>query len=422
MRRSLRALAAATAVGATIVGMAACGGDGTRLLSQAREGGPDPCPPTPGVTRNAINLGMVYSGSPYPGDSSMQFRAGVDARLGEANAAGGINGRALTYRVEDDEGTPTRGAVAGRHLAQDDHALGVLRYSSATAGSTELLAAAGVPVVDGQVSDPAALARTGSTVFSYARPMLAQPASSGWGEFFRDRGARHVAIVAVQLSSGTQAMARAADQSVRAARLGVAGDIEIPPGPLDAHAFVGQLLDTGADSLIAFVPARTFYEIAAATRDAGLGLTAVVGNPSTYERSELARAGDDARGIYTFVDYTPFEINPAAHRRFLTAMAAFAPQASALPDGTALIGWISADLLLRGITAAGACPTRAGVLYGLRHQTRYDAGGLLPAPIDLSKGLAALPPCYTYLRVSSDGAAFAPVDPTPRCGHVLPAA
>ncbi|SNQ51179.1 conserved exported hypothetical protein [Frankia canadensis] len=422
MRRSPRALAAAAALGCALAGMTACGGDGGRILSEARQGsGPDPCPPTPGVTRDAISLGLLASGSPTPGDPSALFRAGVDARLGEANATGGILGRRLTYRIEDDEGMPTLNAVAGRRLARAEGSLGVLRFSSASAGSAALLAADKVPVVDGQVSDPAAASRPDATVFSYARPLLAQPASSGLGEFLYDRGARRVAVISVQLSGGTQAMGSAAEQSVRAAHLRVSRSIQIPPGPVDGMDLAAQLRDADADSLIAFVPAHTFYEITAAVRSAGLGLTAVVGNPTTYDRSQLARVGDDAGGVYTFVDYLPFEVNAPAHRRFLAAIAAYAPQASTFADGTALIGWISADLLLRGISAAGACPTRASVLTGLRRQTRYDAGGLLPKAIDLSHGISAITPCYEFVRVNPDGTGFAPVDPAPRCGRLLPA-
>jgi ABC-type branched-subunit amino acid transport system substrate-binding protein len=422
MRKSLRSLVAAgAAVACTVIGLQACGGGGgTDVLSQVRRGGPEPCPPAEGIGRTSISLGMLYSASQYDGDPSARFRAGVDARLGEANAKGGINGRRLTYRVEDDEASPELNAVAGRSLALGGHALGILQFSETSSGSASLLAAAGVPVVDGQITDPAVGSRP--NVFSYARPMVAQPATTGWGEFLHDRGARHVATVSLQLSAGTQAMARAAEQSVRAAGLRVAGSLQVPTGPFDGQRFVQQVLEANADSLIAFVPAPAFYQIVAAARNAGLGLAAIVGNPTTYDSGQAAAVGDKASGVYAFLDYTPFEINAAAHRRFLAAMAAHAPQAATLPDGNALVGWISADLMLRGIAAAGVCPTRAAVLAGLRGQTRYDADGLLPAPINLSRGVTAVAPCYDYVRVNPEGTRFTPVTDKPQCGRVLPAA
>ncbi len=420
MRRSLRSFAAAgTAVASLVFGLTACGGGGGGggILSQVRRGGVDPCAPTPGVDRSKINLGMLYSSSPYAGDPSALFRAGVDARLGEQNAKGGINGRRLSYSVEDDEAAPELNAVGGRVLAQRDQALGILQFSVAAVGSAKSLESTGVPVVDGQITDPSLSPR--SNVFGYSRPTVEEPASSGWGEFLANRGAQRAVTVSLELSSATRSMARAAEKSVRAAGLKVADNLQVPSGPFDADQFADQVRDSGADSLIAFVPAPNFYQIVAAVQDAYLGLKAILGNPTSYDRSQLARVGDSAAGAYAFLDYTPFELSTPAHRRFLAAMAAYAPQAAALPDGTALIGWISADLLLRGIAAAGVCPTRAGALAGLRHQTHFDADGLLPAPINLSKGVSDIAPCYDYVQVTPDGKKFVLVPGKPRCGRIL---
>ncbi|CAO5252706.1 ABC transporter substrate-binding protein [Frankia sp. AgKG'84/4] len=417
MRKTLRSVIAAGAAAAcAVTGLAACGG--SDILSQARNGGPAPCPTTAGVDRASIDLGMLYSGSADNGDTSARFRAGVDARLGEVNAKGGINGRRLGYRIADDEGSPSLNAAGARILARDDDTLAVLQFSEASAGSAKVLSDAGMPVVDGQITDPGIASR--ANVFSYSRPLVSQPAPSGWGDFLNDRGARRVAVVSLQLSPGTQAMAHAAEQSVRAADLRVSTSLQVPAGPIDRQAFADQILAADADSLIAFVPAPTFYQLVRGVREAGLGLAAIIGGPTSYDRSQLAALGDKAAGVYAFLDYTPFEINAAAHRRFLTALATHAPQAAALPDGPALVGWISADLLLRGIAAAGVCPTRAGVLAGLRQQTHYDADGLLPAPINLSRGITAVTPCYDYVRVNPKGSAFSPVSATPKCGHVLP--
>ncbi|MCM3924256.1 ABC transporter substrate-binding protein [Frankia sp. AiPs1] len=418
MRRSLRSfVAASAAVAGLVVGITACGGDGGDILSQARNGGADPCAPTPGVDRDTIGLGMLYSGSPYDGDPSALFRAGVDARLGEQNAKGGIYGRRLSYRIADDEAIPALNAVGGRTLAQRDTALGILQFSVAAAGSARQLESAGVPVVDGQITDPSLAPR--SNVFSYSRPAVQEPTSSGWGEFLANRGAHRAVTVSLELSSATRATADAARRSVLAAGLRVSDNLEVPSGPFDADRFADEVRDSGADSLIAFVPAPNFYQIVAAVQDADLDLKAILGNPTSYDRSQLPRVGHSAAGAYAFLDYTPFELKTPAHRRFLAAMAAYAPQAAALPDGTALIGWISADLLLRGITTAGVCPTRAGVLAGLRRQTRFDADGLLPAPINLSRGVANIAPCYDYVQVTQDGKRFVPVPGKPRCGRIL---
>lgn len=424
MRRRLRSLLAAGAAAAcTVTGFVACGDGADQgkgdLFDIVQSGGQQLCASTPGVSRTGINLGLLYSASADLRDPGSGFRAGVDARLGAANATGGIQGRRFTYDLADDEASTTLNAVGGRNLARDHDTLGILQFSAASAGSAAMLTTEQVPVIDGQVTDPGV--GTHNNVFSYARPLVSQPATSSVGDFLDGRGARRVAIVSLQLSTGTQTMARIAEQSVRAAGLRVAASLQVPAGPLDRQGFANQLIRAKADSLLAYVPAPTFYQLIQGVRDARLGLSAIIGNPTTYDPGQLATLGGAAAGVYAFLDYRPLETGTAAHRLFLSAMAAHAPQSASMPTGPALIGWISTDLLLRGITAAGPCPTRASVLDSLRHLDRYDADGLLPAPIDLSHGVAAVRPCYNFVQVTPNGAGFAPIDTNPQCGTVLPA-
>nr|WP_268904199.1 ABC transporter substrate-binding protein [Candidatus Frankia alpina] len=237
-------------------------------------------------------------------------------------------------------------------------------------------------------------------VFGYSRPLSQLPVSSGWGEFIAAKGGKRAVTISVELSAATTTLAGISAQSLRAAGVDVVTNLQVPAGAFDAARFAQQLRAAGADSLIAFVPAQTYYQIVVGARAAGVNLTVALGNLATYDRSALDSVGAAAAGAYSFLDYAPFELNTAAHRRFLAAMAAYSPQAASVPDGSTLIGWITTDLLLEGIKAAGLCPTWASVLTGLRAQTHYDAGGLLPAPIDLSKGMGNIAPCYDYVQVN----------------------
>ncbi|MGF7235705.1 MAG: ABC transporter substrate-binding protein, partial [Frankia sp.] len=61
---------------------------------------------SPGVTGTQVNIGLLY---PNTGNSASlfgPFRAGVDARLGVANADGGVNQRTVTYTWADDASDP----------------------------------------------------------------------------------------------------------------------------------------------------------------------------------------------------------------------------------------------------------------------------------------------------------------------------
>ncbi|WP_235826346.1 ABC transporter substrate-binding protein [Candidatus Frankia alpina] len=397
-----------------LAGVAACG---SRRDDRAGTVNTACATAAPGVTQDGINLGLLYSGSGFGSDPSTLFRAGIDARPDEQNAKGGMNGRKITYSFRDDESVPELNLVAGRDLAEHGNVLSILQFSVAPSGSAALLEQQGVPAVEGVIPDPG----EHRNVFGYSRPLSQLPVSSGWGEFIAAKGGKRAVTISVELSAATTTLAGISAQSLRAAGVDVVTNLQVPAGAFDAARFAQQLRAAGADSLIAFVPAQTYYQIVAGARAAGVNLTVALGNLATYDRSALDLVGAAAAGAYSFLDYAPFELNTAAHRRFLAAMAAYSPQAASVPDGSTLIGWITTDLLLEGIKAAGLCPTRASVLTGLRAQTHYDAGGLLPAPIDLSKGMGNIAPCYDYVQVNKAGTGFDPVAPAPGCGHVLPA-
>jgi len=88
--------------------------------------------------------------------------------------------------------------------------------------------------------------------------------------------------------------------------------------------------------------------------------------------------------------------------------------------------YMETDLFLYGLDKAGTCPTRNGFIDALRADT-YDAGGLLPAPVDLTKGFGRTTLCYTFMKVNDTGTAYdvvpdlaaAPADRNRRCGHRL---
>ncbi|SNQ47814.1 Branched-chain amino acid ABC transporter substrate-binding protein [Frankia canadensis] len=406
-----RALVAAAALGWTAATLAACG----TSPSTADVAGSRRCAATASVTDTAINLGLLYSGSGVGADPSIQFRAGVDARLDEQNAQGGINGRHVAYDLQNDESRPEMNLVVGRRLAEEKQVLSILQFSVAPTGAADLLDKAGIATVEGVVPNPV----NHSNVFSYSRPLSQQPPSSNWGEFIAQHGGRRALTVSVEFSEATQALAGFAAQSLRAAGINVVGTLQAPGSGFDTAAFGARIRATGADSIIAFVPASIFYQMVAGARAAGVNLTVALGNIATYDPTALAGVGAAAAGAYSFLDYAPFEIDSPAHRRFQTAMNLYSPQAAGHPQGVSLIGWISADLLLRGLEAAGPCPTRQTVLDGLRSVQNYNADGLLPAPISLRSGIGAIAPCYDYVQVNQAGTGFDVVRPAPQCGRIL---
>nr|MDT0666212.1 ABC transporter substrate-binding protein [Micromonospora sp. DSM 115978] len=100
----------------------------------------------PGVTAEQVKLGLLY---PFTGNAATlfrPFRAGVDARLGVANEAGGVHGRDVVYSWRDDESRPAANLAAARSLVDADGVFGIVESTSVATGSAGYLNSQGVPV------------------------------------------------------------------------------------------------------------------------------------------------------------------------------------------------------------------------------------------------------------------------------------
>jgi branched-chain amino acid transport system substrate-binding protein len=409
-RASWRATAATLVVGLT----AACG---TLVTPAAGRTARTSCV-APGVTADTVKLGLLF---PETGISSLlfgPFRAGVDARLGVANAAGGINGRKITYTWQNDASSLTGNLNAAMTLVDADKVFGLIESTTVATGSAGFLAGRGVPVTGTSLE---AVWAQHTNMFSYSNFVTPGPSISTWGDFVSAHGGHSAVVLQTPLSATSRSIAGKLKQSLKSAHITIAKTINVNIGVTTDPVALGQrIAATGADVLIGSLGGATFDTVAIAARRAGAKLRVIL-NPDGYDQSLLHQHGAALAGMYYFVNYAPFELDTPAHRAFLAAMATFSPQVQPATQQIALSGWISTDVFLRGLTAAGACPTRAGFINGLRAVHDYNADGLLPGSVDFTADFGQLNRCYTFVQVSPHGKRFNVVQPSPLCGRRLPA-
>ncbi|CAO5252508.1 Amino acid/amide ABC transporter substrate-binding protein, HAAT family [Frankia sp. AgKG'84/4] len=368
----------------------------------------------PGVSVDAVRLGLLYPDTGNSASLFLPFRAGVDARLGVANAAGGVHGRQVRYAWRDDTSSPTGNDAAARTLVRDDRVFGVLESSSVASGSAAYLHAVGAPVVGPALE---AVWTHNDNMFSYSNLVSDGPSVTVWGDFVAERGGHRAVIAQSGFSATSVAMADKLEASLRAAGIPVVGRVDAT-GPIDVAGIGRRVLDSTADVLVGTVTGAAFGQVVVGARVARANLKVIL-SPVSYDQRLLRLFGPALAGLYTFVDYQPFEVNTAAHQRFLAAMRTYAPQISPPAQQSALAGWISTDLFLHGLAAAGPCPSRAAVIRLLRATKGYDADGLLPAPIDFSSAAGKVNRCYTFLQVNADAKGFDLIRPAPRCGSEI---
>ncbi|MCL9760856.1 ABC transporter substrate-binding protein [Frankia sp. AiPa1] len=398
---------AAVACLTVLSGLAACTSSGGSGPSAAACVGP-------GIGRDSLRVGMIYPDSGITSSLLATFRDGADARLGVANKAGGVAGRRIGYVWQDDASSPTGNQVAARILVDDDKVFGILESSSVAGGSAEFLHRAGIPVT-GLSLDPAWAEY--DNMFSYSNLVAKGTSVTTWGTFVADQGGHRAVLIQSGFSESSVTLADEMERSLRAVGIPVVGRVDATS--LINLADLGkQVRASGADVMIGTVTGGAFASVLGAARSEHARLRVVL-SPTNYDQRLLARYRGALPDVFTFTDYQPFELNLPAHRRFLDAMRTYAPQVTPPTQQAALAGWISADMFLRGLAAAGPCPSRVSFLRGLRATRSYTADGLLPTAIDFAQGTGRVNSCYTFLRVNHEATGFDVLRPAPRCGEEI---
>ncbi|MCM3922585.1 ABC transporter substrate-binding protein [Frankia sp. AiPs1] len=368
---------------------------------------------SPGVTSSEVRLGLLYPDSGPTAASMAATRAGVDARIGQANAAGGIHGRKIVYDWRDDQGDPSANGVAARDLIERQKDFGILEYSLAANGSAQYLAEHGVPVGGLATGDVWAKYRT---MFSFSSTTGA--ATDTYGTFLRSQGGTKAILLRTALSAGVGNTSAKMTQSSQAAGIPVVGEIAYTAGADSPAAVARRIAESGADTLLTVINAPDLPAVLTAVRAAGVNLRAIL-SVSGYDTQLLHDSAGALAGVTIPVFYRPFEAGGPAIANYRTAMARYAPQVPNPQQELAMIAYIDTDLYLRGLTEAGACPTREGFVNSLNAVHDYDAGGLIQ-PMDLARDRGKQTTCWSFVQANHTGDAFNVVREN-LCGHELPA-
>jgi branched-chain amino acid transport system substrate-binding protein len=399
-----------TAIGMVVAvafATAACGAAGTSAKAA-------PCV-APGVTPSQVTVGVVYPSTGPSASVLSTYRAGIDARLGAANAAGGVNGRKVVYDWADDQGLATGNLGSVRQLVNTDHVFGIVELSTATAGGAAFLHAQGIPVVGPGIDT---VWSTDTNMFSSWSTISTGAAVSTWGDYVHAQGGTKAVIVYSALVDATKILARQWRTSLAAD--GIPADtIEASPNATSPAAVAAQIKAGGYDTVVGTVDDSLFLQIVIALKkiDPNIKVTVSIDG---YSEAILGAVGKQIPGFTVYTPYLPFELHSPATNAFLTAMARYSPQVQPNADDVALNGWMDAELMLTGLKVAGACPTRATFIHALRNVSGYTAGGLMAAPINFKADFGQASRCLIFVKIDPAGTRWDVERPVPICGRRLP--
>ncbi|MDD2857955.1 MAG: ABC transporter substrate-binding protein [Candidatus Nanopelagicales bacterium] len=341
------------------------------------------CPSTPGVTPTTINVGWIGSKSGPAATTFLQASEGARLRIDQENAKGGVNGRKLVLGIYDDQ-TNSSSQISAAQKAIGDNVFGLVATTS-TVSMYPTLKSAGIPIVG--FSNPAfgtdnnafgiASATTGSNPAIAPTQIL---------EKQKQMGATKIAIINHNSASATASQNALANLVPFVPGLSMVLRIaDSPQGAHDATAEALRIKNSGADAVnySGFVDGG--ISLAQALKQQGVTLKsfAVAGlsDPAILKTANGALDGALGQTYGT----VPIGVNVRAAKTFAAAMkaAGLNPYAPAGP-----IGYVGADLFIKGLKVAGKCPTRESFISNLRKVTSYDGAGLLPGKVSfVPKGI-----------------------------------
>jgi len=357
---------------AGLVVLAAVGGGGLWFASQHRtqpapEATPAPASPAPaaaaparGVTDSEIVLGMVASLSGSNKERGRAMRAGWEAALAAANAAGGVNGRKLRLVAYDDGYDPSRTLAAMKEVVEGQHAFAVVgNVGTATAAVAVPYCAQQKVVFFGALSGADLLRKTPPDRYVFnVRAGLATEAAAAVRYLVEVRRipAKRVAVLAQDDDFGASGSGGAVRQLQT---YGVApGDVlrlSYARNTADVREALARLRERagevdGVVMVATYKPAATFVRKA---RDARLKqvFTAVSADSSGLAE-ELVQAGQGYTEDVILTQVVPVPTAGAsALLRFRKTLEQYAPGEKF--GSTQLEAWLGAQLLLEGLARAG---------------------------------------------------------------------
>jgi ABC-type branched-subunit amino acid transport system substrate-binding protein len=358
----------------------------------------------PAVTPSTINVGGMAGGFVGPEASGFD---GVQAYFNYINAKGGVYGHKFKLVAAlDDQNSPSEDLVQARSLVEEKHVFAVLPVIVANFTAGPYLAQSGVPTFGwninaqwasgyptpgsnyppGCVTAPGAVGTpcTGSgapNLFGEKGSFLCFDCPNTGPAFVAQQlGARNVAVLAYPVP-GSASCAAGVEAGFRQYGFNVVrSDDSLPVGFTD----LGSDVDAMKAGNVQFV--GTCMDVAGGVRAAGALRRAGLANvkfyaPEGYDPATLQTYGAELNGFYFATDFVPFEeidLSPGL-QLFVKQM----NQLGKPINEQALAGWINADLLDRGIKAAGPNFTRASVVHAINQINGYTANGIRP-PINWS--------------------------------------
>ncbi|MFV0665871.1 ABC transporter substrate-binding protein [Denitromonas sp.] len=326
----------------------------------------------PGITTEAIHLGMSSPFSGPNGDYGIAMRTGVLAAFDEVNASGGIGGRKLTLTALDD-GYETERAVANTRALIDTHqvfALLAFYGSSPTTAAMNVFSHAGVPLV-GTISGADALRTPVNRHMFNLRASYADE-TTAIVKHLVALGITRIAVFYQDDGFGQSGLAGVTTQ-LKAQKLAPVATGTVPRNSVEVGPAVAKIAKAAPQAVIMVTLVKPTAAFVSAMRAAGQTPQFVTLSPvgANLLIKEMGESGAHGLGISQVMPY-PWNDGLPLIRRYRQALAARDKHTE--PDYYSLEGYVAARVMIEALKRIGGPPTREKLITALE-QAPFDLGG-----------------------------------------------
>ena len=361
-----------------------------------------------GVTAKEVKVGYIFSKAGLAGSTFENAADGFNARVKEENAKGGVNGRKIVPVIADDSGS-TNNLVAAQNLVQNEKVFLVVNNSPFAFLGYRFLLDNGVPMVGGGY-DGNEYGQPGNekliSILGNNLPVYGAQYKGGFVDLMKKAGAKNVGTVAYGSSASSTAAAKNLQKyPVPEAGLNAAyTNTTVDFGTTDVGPLVLGMKNAGVDAVYLPLVLSTNLAIVQTAAQNNLKFKLAV-LATGYGQALLDQPAAQAIGpeVLLAQAWAPVELKTAATKKFASDLTKYTSY-KGVPDFGVYTGYLTADLMIKGLQAAGKNLTRNGFITATKGLNTWDAAGLSCQPVDVSAegfGTAPKTACSWYVRIKN---------------------
>jgi ABC-type branched-subunit amino acid transport system substrate-binding protein len=341
----------------------------------------------PGITDTSVKIGFISSESGVASSTGKGSEAGCKARVGRANAEGGVNGRKIQVEYIDDQSSPGNLDNA-KDLVQNRNVFAVVDSSALAFFSYRYLVGAGVPMIGGGYDGTYYYDRGNESVISGLGNGSPVPGLTfDYGpKWMKKMGATKMGAVGYGISPSSSESARATYQygaqaaGMRSTYLNTNVDF----GATDVGPVVLGIKNSGADALYFSMNPETGIAILQGLAQNGYPVKAAI-LASGYGQDVLdSPAAKTLTPQDLFLStFRPVETGGKAVKQFRSDLKKYGSE-TGVPGWGNYTGYVTCDILVTGLQGAGKDLTRKGFIDAIRTPGDYDGAGLTCQHYDFS--------------------------------------